>query len=178
MFALRLESIQQPREISMQPNEIELLKQRIAELENEVKHLSMSPSYQVLTRGAVERRWITIDKTDKSMILFDIDHLHNQNQKNGHEEMNRRIRLGLSSIRSSELLGLVYSGDEFVAVVSSADVELMSQRLRDSFYEHGITLTTIIFTIETNDFNDNYQRAVKKVSELKSENKRDSITQI
>ena len=162
----------------MQPNKIEALKARIAELENEVKHLSMSPSYQVLTRGAVERKWTSINKINKSMILFDIDYLHNLNQTYGHEKMNQKIRLGLDSIRSSELLGLVYSGDEFVAIVSNNDVELMSQRLRDSFLEYGITLTSVILDIENNDFNDNYQRAVKKVSQLKAENKRNSITRI
>lgn len=162
----------------MQANEIEALKARIAELENEVKHLSMSPSYDVLTRGAVERKWTALDKTNKSMILFDIDRLHNLNQEYGHEVMNRKIRLGLDSIRSSELLGLVYSGDEFVAIVPTDNVIIMSQRLRDSFVKYGITLTTIVLTIEDNDFNNNYQRAVKKVSELKSENKRNSITRI
>lgn len=158
------------------PHQIDQLLQRIKELEEEVEFLSMSPSYQVLTRGAIERKWSTIDKYGKSMILFDIDHLHHLNETFGHDEMNRKIKLGLDCVRSSELLGLVFSGDEFVIIVPNVDAELASSRIRESFGNYGITLTIAVAKIKTTDFQSNYQALLKQVTENKVNSMRNSVT--
>lgn len=164
--------------------EIEKLQLRIKELENEIEHLSISPSYNVLTRGAIERKWLSIDKTNKSIILFDIDHLHHLNEEFGHEEMNRRISLGLDCVRSCELLGLVYSGDEFVLVVNSTEETLVVNRIKQSFNDYGITLTIALSSIENeinqeefqSEFQPNYQKLVSLISQNKSIGLRNSVT--
>lgn len=158
--------------------EIENLKRKIFELETEIEYLSVSSSYKVLTRGGIDRRWKSVDKRNKSMLLFDIDHLHNLNEYYGYEEMNTRITKCLDCVRNSELLGLVFSGDEFVVIVSNDESVLVAERLSKEFAKYGITLTIAIGTIKSNNFDYHYRKLLELVSKQKQSNCRNSITKL
>jgi GGDEF domain-containing protein len=148
---------------------------KIEELSLVVEDLSKSPSYGVLTRQGVERKWKSIEKRDRALLLIDVDNLHNLNEKYGYEEMNRRISRGLDSLRSAELLGLVYSGDEFIAVVKEEEAIACSRRIAASFKENGITLTIAIISIDGEDFTHNYCTGMYIVQDLKKRGLRDRV---
>lgn len=154
---------------------ISTLLAKIQQLEQENVALSQSPAFNVLTRAAVERRWQNVNKQDKCFLFFDIDNLHQHNANHGYDEVNRRVSLGLTTLRSSELLGLVFSGDEFAAVVNKSEVELMLQRLRSDMLKQGITVTCGIVDIDSDDFDKHYEQTRNVVQQVKSENKRDCV---
>ena len=148
---------------------------RIEELELENKHLSITPSFNVLTRAAVERKWLSTNKQNKCFIFFDIDNLHSLNAEYGYEEINSRIRLGLATLRSSELLGLVFSGDEFVAVVDKAEVNFMINRLQSEMANQGITVTCGVCELVSDDFDEHYEITKTLVTQAKKANKRNTV---
>jgi GGDEF domain-containing protein len=148
---------------------------KIQQLEQENAALSISPSFGVLIRAAVERKWESIDKQDKYFLFFDIDNLHELNATYGYDEVNKRVSLGLATLRSSELLGLVFSGDEFVAVINKKEVEFLLQRLRLDMLRQGITVTCGIVEVDSDEFNKHYKQTKNVVQQAKAENKRDCV---
>lgn len=154
---------------------ISTLLAKIQQLEQENAALSISPAFNVLTRAAVERKWQSIDKQGKCFLFFDIDNLHHHNATYGYDEVNKRVSLGLATLRSSELLGLVFSGDEFVVIINKEDIELMLQRLRSDMLKQGITITCGITIIDSSDFDKHYEQTKTAVQQAKLENKRDCI---
>jgi hypothetical protein len=148
---------------------------RIQQLEQENAALSISPAFKVLTRAAVERKWQNINKQGKCFLFFDIDNLHNHNANHGYDEVNRRVSLGLATLRSSELLGLVFSGDEFVAVINKSEVNLMLKRLRSDMCKQGITVTCCVVDITSDDFDKHYKRTRNVVQQAKADNRRDCV---
>jgi GGDEF domain-containing protein len=148
---------------------------KIQQLEQENAALSISPSFGVLTRAATERKWNIINKQDKYFLFFDIDNLHKHNATYGYDEVNKRVSLGLSTLCSSELLGLVFSGDEFVVVINKEEIDLMLQRLRSDMLEQGITVTCGIVSICSDSFDKHYEQTKTVVQQAKLENKRDCV---
>jgi hypothetical protein len=145
------------------------------ELRRQVDELSITPSYRVLTRPAVERKWAQISKQKKVFIFFDIDDLHNLNAQHGYEGMNRKIDRGLSQSRQHELLGLVFSGDEFVLVVEDGEAEAAIARLVQNMRTQGVTLTVCATQIVNDCFLYHYNLTQQAVSTEKAEGKRNSI---
>jgi GGDEF domain-containing protein len=145
------------------------------ELEKLIQEYEYSPAYKVLNRLAVERRWKELKKENKLFVFFDIDKLHCLNETLGYDETNRRIAIALSSFRSIELLGLVFSGDEFVMVVPGNEAEVAIARLRDEMRSQGITVTVGVVPIFSEDFDLHWKEASKLVQISKKNQCRDRV---
>jgi GGDEF domain-containing protein len=141
---------------------------KIEELNSAIAYLSVNRSYKVLTREGAERKWQAIDLRQKSVILFDIDNLHGHNQKHGYEEMNRRISLVLNCVRSCELLGLVFSGDEFFLVVKEEEAIATCERLRAEMKQYQMTATIAVSPITSMSFQVNYQKLTEYILQSKA----------
>lgn len=149
---------------------------RCQELEAENRRLAIAPSFNVLTRAATEIKWEKVNKENKAFVFFDIDNLHALNESLGYDEVNRRIDEGLSGFRRSELLGLVFSGDEFACVINRVEVWSAISRVRREMADLGITFTAAICPIVSDSFESHYQATKAVVTKLKSKGKRNTYT--
>ena len=155
----------------------ELMAENI-ELRRAVKRLSTNASYNVLTRQGVERKWSTMKLRGKYLVLFDIDGLGKLNAQIGYQAANIKISTALDSVRQSELLGLVFSGDEFAVVCSGDEVLPTVKRLRESLKQQGLTATICYGRITCADFSEMYKALIMQICAAKTRGDRNIVIEV
>jgi GGDEF domain-containing protein len=103
--------------------------------------VSVNPNFNVATRVAalesLERR-----KTGKgsSVIAFDVAGMGKANQTHGEQWVNERIRVALAEVRASlrttDVIAQLNSGDEFFIVVRSGDELQVMAKVLSAFSTH------------------------------------------
>ncbi len=103
---------------------------------HQAERLLIDPVFGCLTRAGIARRW----RPGMAVLFFDLDDMHTLNATHGYQEVDRRIRAALAVCRRGEVAGRWYSGDEFVALVDSADAALRVEvRLGEAMADLGLS---------------------------------------
>lgn len=110
---------------------------------DDLRELRTNQWFGCLTRPALvqELRRLEVDRSDLSLVYFDIDNLKDCNNRWGKDGSSMRIRAGL---RGFDLLGSWFSGDEFVAVVPDDDARGLAERFQRQLRENGMSATFLI----------------------------------
>lgn len=150
-------------------HEIIMLREMIAEIEQENSTLRTNPNYGTLTRQAleIENRRLS---GDHYVVMIDIDYLHRLNAEHGSQEpVNDMIRRAFDFRHDDLLLKANYaSGDEVVFLVRANPEEFM-RRLAESLGREGITATMACERLsDGDDLLDVCDRAIRRVYKIKA----------
>lgn len=85
-----------------------------------------------------------IDLSGMSFVYFDLDGMKQANTQYGKAEVNRKIKSAMHFRESDIVVGQVFSGDEFVALVPIQDAYGFARRLQDSLTEHKLSATILV----------------------------------
>jgi GGDEF domain-containing protein len=108
-----------------------------------IEYLSINQAFNVLTRNALDL-WLKDISSGYSIVIFDLDYMKRANTEYGKEEVNRRIRESLSFRSTDIMLGQVYSGDEFAAILHPQDAYGFARRVQDNLHFLGLSATILI----------------------------------
>lgn len=148
--------------------EIEALRDRVVELEQEVAFLRVNPNFETLTRQALEIENRRI-KGRRCIVMIDIDNLHKLNDVHGSQEpVNVIIRRAFDFRFDDLVLKANYaSGDEIVFVLR-ADPEGFMSRLSERLEGEGLSATMAFeWLSDGDDLKEVCDRAIGRVYELK-----------
>lgn len=142
------------------------------------RHFSICPAYGIPTRAALEQKWSTLSRrtTKLSVVFCDLDHMHTANEQFGYQEVDRRIRIALQSVRHAEIWRW-YSGDEFVILCSVAEALQAAQRLQAAFQQQGLSATFGIAPCQSVNLLENVAQASDLVQQAKQKGRRGAILQ-
>jgi GGDEF domain-containing protein len=112
-------------------------------LSNRIHVLSMDPAFGIYTRQALEFLADHQPRGERLVIFLDFDRIHELNEEIGYEEVNKRIKYMLRlPMRSGDLVGRWFSGDEIVMVLDTTKAgNAIQRRLREAADEVGMTFT-------------------------------------
>lgn len=149
------------------------------ELQRQVRELSWNDAFGCYTRLGFEKViWPGIVDDARWLIFFDLDHIHELNEKHGgYDAVDAMVKLGLSVLRWTDLVAAqVKSGDEFlVCMVESdqqsasseqrerLDPEALVRRLSDSLKKAGLSATFSIVPVVSPDLMTNLKPAIEDV---------------
>lgn len=156
---------------------IDLTNKDNSELINIIETLSMDKVFNCYTRQAFESFiWNMIKDNAKFAIFFDVDKMHDANEKYGYELVNEKIRNSVNVRNDDICVSRWFSGDEMIAIINNGDPYAMAQRLLNNFIDNGLSSTFGIVEIDSNkSLLDNVTIAANKVQQAKKENKRGTI---
>jgi len=138
-------------------------------LSKSVRQMCKCPTYQCLTRQGVDRSWKKIERrhTAKQVIFLDIDNMHRANELLGYQAVDCSIARSLKSVRSNELVGRWYSGDEIVIVTNAQESQQTAERVQAAFQENGLSATFAIVACTSPILEENTKRAAALVQAAK-----------
>lgn len=105
-----------------------------------IQQMRIDPTYGCLTRTAVE----TSPPKEGAIVFWDIDHMHEANERYGYQAVDVRIKTAIDQIRASRdcrLIARWYSGDELIYNCPTEDAPAAAQRVLDLFEEQGLSVT-------------------------------------
>lgn len=144
-------------------------RQQIKKQRQEIKRLHICPTYGCLSRQGINSYWNSLQRKDGLAIVFlDIDHMGELNSRLGYQEVDQRLSRAFSQVRSNELLGRWYSGDELVMLVPRIEAIAAATRIQNALKLEGISATFGIANAEGQFLSD----IVKQASALVQESKR------
>lgn len=117
--------------------------------EQKVQYLSTNKAFNVQVRLALDLYLSENEVHGQAFIYFDMDNMKGLNSTFGKQTVNDMIKSALQFRSTDTLIGQVYSGDEFVAIVPHEDAYGFSRRLQNSLHNHGLS-ATILITDESN----------------------------
>lgn len=156
---------------------IETLQARIIQLEQELHAAYTDTVYGCFNRAGINRRWQDVNINEKAIVFIDLDYIHEMNATHGYEEVDRRIRAALDTVKTrctDVEIGRWYSGDEIIFIIPRANVKGFKIRLRAAFRKQGINASVGSTPCVSNDLRANVKIAQKQVSHLKKKRKHDS----
>jgi GGDEF domain-containing protein len=112
-------------------------------LSDRIHVLSMDPAFGIYTRQALQFLADHQPRGERLVIFLDFDRIHELNEEIGYEEVNKRIKYMLRlPMRSGDLVGRWFSGDEIVMVLDTTKAgNAIQRRLREAADEVGMTFT-------------------------------------
>ena len=122
---------------------------RIALLESHIARLSTN-QLGCLTRPALELFLGSINdrlydpSSELVFVGWDIDGMKQANTQYSEPGTNDRLFRSYNPILQHDAIGTVWSGDEYIAVVSSSDAIGFAQRMQDNLHTNGLSATFII----------------------------------
>ena len=126
-------------------DEIEALQLENAALKRQVKMHRTCAVYGILTRTALEEDWAKQRQVPRLAIaLFDIDDLGVKNKELGQDETNRRIAKAFSVARRDEVMGRLFSGDEFLILAPKDQIATACDRVMVALLANGMSATAAI----------------------------------
>lgn len=139
--------------------------------------LCVDPTYGVLSRQGLERRWNRLSRHYQrySAIFLDLDKIHVLNQQLGYAEVDRRIRQAFACLRRSEICGRWYSGDEIVLLVPHHEAGAAAHRIQAALADLGLSATFGVCPCQSRDLPSNVKGAATLVQQRKSSNQRGGI---
>jgi GGDEF domain-containing protein len=152
---------------------------RIAELEEKLHQACWDEDYGCHNRKGLELLvWPEIKTRARWLVFFDLDYLHDLNEKmGGYTPVNAMIRQVLATVRSSDHKACRWqSGDELLLVITETETrkvddisvaEGMVKRLQKALAAQGMNATFAIVPVKSMDLVENVTPAVEKVFELK-----------
>jgi GGDEF domain-containing protein len=152
---------------------------RIAELEEKLHQACWDEDYGCHNRKGLELLvWPEIKTRARWLVFFDLDYLHDLNEKmGGYPPVNAMIRQVLASVRSSDHKACRWqSGDELLLVITETETrkvddisvaEGMVKRLQKALAAQGMNATFAIVPVKSMDLVENVTPAIEKVFELK-----------
>lgn len=154
-------------------------KRRIAELEEQLHQACWDDDYGCHNRKGLELLvWPKVKTQARWLVFFDLDYLHDLNDKmGGYDPVNAMIRQVLSVVRSTDHKACRWlSGDELLVVITETDTrkaddisvaEGMVKRLQEALAALGMSATFAIVPVKSTDLAENVAPAVDKVFEAK-----------
>ena len=149
------------------------------ELKALIKRLAWNEGFGCFYRSGFEHIvWPVIREKAEWGILLDIDGLHALNAKHdSFDPVDALIKDALSITRSTDIkAGMLKSGDEIVIIMLKdkrndkvSDPDGLVGRLVKSFGKHHMSATYAIVPIVSSDLSVNFEPAVKKIKEIKSQ---------
>ena len=127
----------------------EELLDRIAILESQVARLSTN-QLGCLTRPALELFLESINdrlfdpSSELVFVGWDIDSMKAANTTYGEPGTNARLYRSYDPILQHDAIGTVWSGDEYIAVVSSSDAIGFASRMQDNLRTNDLSATFVI----------------------------------
>jgi len=151
----------------------------IAQQQELIHKLSWDEDYGCHNRKGFELLvWPEIKTQARWLVFFDLDYLHDLNQKmGGYPPVNAMIRQVLETVRSSDHKACRWqSGDELLVVIAETEsrktddisvAEGMVKRLQEALAAHGMAATFVIEPVKGTDLVENVAPAIEKVFEAK-----------
>lgn len=149
--------------------------QQLKEAHRAMHALLLDPTYGCYSRSGLEQRWHARQPDHDTLVFFDLDGLHDANERLGYHEVDRRIAAALKVDRTTIILGRYYSGDELVLLCSAADAPGLAQRIRAQLAVHGLSATFGITPITTPDLTSAVEPAATLVQAAKARQERGGI---
>jgi len=159
----------------------DLTKEQLEEL---VQSLAWNDGYGCYTRAGFEKIiWKYIESKARWIIFFDIDNMHDLNDRHGYAGVNAIIKKSLAMRETDFMAGQWFSGDEFIVCITDDDplrdisnpVEFC-MRLAKIFQENGAPSTFAIAPVRSSDLFANVAPALELIQDAKRENNRGSIS--
>ena len=151
----------------------------IAEQQNLIHKLAWDEDYGCHNRKGFELLvWPDIKSRARWLVFFDLDFLHDLNDKmGGYGPVNVMIKQVLGVVRSSDHTACRWqSGDEMLVAITETETrnaddisvaEGMVKRLQEALAAQGMSATFAIVPVKNTDLVENVTPAVEKVFELK-----------
>lgn len=137
-----------------------------------IQHYKIDPIYGCYTRIAVNAE----PPKDGAIVFWDIDHMHDLNERWGYDGVDSRIREAMTHIRMTRGCRLVarwYSGDEFVYNCPAADAAGAGGRIKALFAEQDISVTLSHSIIQKDEpWHEAASRATRAVQAAKKNGQR------
>jgi GGDEF domain-containing protein len=144
-----------------------------SQLQSLVERLAWNHSFGCYTKnGFKEYIWPENAPFVKWILFFDLDHLHELNDKfDSYAPVDKMIKQVLSIVRETDYVaGQLNSGDEFlVCSKESSDPEGLKARLIEELSKLGMSATFSIVPVSSWDLEEAVAPAVAEVKRLKSE---------
>lgn len=112
--------------------------------EQKLQYLSVNRAFNVQVRLALDLYLAEHNTHSQAFIYFDLDNMKLANSIYGKQAVNDKIRAALQFRSTDTVIGQVYSGDEFVAIVPHEDAYGFARRLQNSLTDHGLSATILI----------------------------------
>jgi GGDEF domain-containing protein len=148
---------------------------RIAELEEKLHQACWDEDYGCHNRKGLELLvWPEIKARSRWLVFFDLDYLHDLNEKmGGYPPVNAMIRQVLAVVRSSDHKACRWqSGDELLVIITETEsrkaddisvAEGMVKRLQESLAAQGMAATFAIEPVRSLDLAETVAPAIEKV---------------
>lgn len=130
-------------------------------IQQQIAYLSTNKAFDVQIRQALDLYLMTHDVVGQAFIYFDLDNMKLANSTYGKIVVNEKIRAALQFRSTDTMIGQVYSGDEFVAIVPHDDAYGFARRLQNSLTDHGLSATIVITDEQNIDTGDELVSAFK-----------------
>lgn len=148
-----------------------------SQLQALVERLAWNKDFGCYTKnGFMSYIWPEISPRVEWILFFDIDYLHEMNNKfDSYVPVNEMIKQVLSIVRGTDFVGgQLNSGDEFIICSigrgeAKADPEGLKARLIEEMSKFGMSATFSIVPVSTWDLEEAVAPAVAEVKRLKSE---------
>ena len=114
----------------------------IAYLEKKVKRISINRWIGIMTREAFEVELEESDLSCKSLVYWDVDGLKEANNKYGKVSSSMRMRQSLD--RQADLIGMVFSGDEKLALIDTCEAMEFAKRIQARYRLNELDATFVI----------------------------------
>ena len=168
--ALQLENADEIEALQIKnADEIETLQRENAELRRQITVHRTDPVYGILTRIALEEDWARQKQVlGLAIAFFDIDDLGVKNKELGQDETNRRIAKAFSVARRDEVIGRLFSGDEFAILAPKDQIATACDRVMVALLANGMSATAAIILYEGQE---TLAEAVREAGDLVTQGK-------
>jgi GGDEF domain-containing protein len=150
------------------------LQTRIIELEAALEAGNIDVQFAILNRAGINHRWHRRPTEVDTVIFFDLDYIHDHNERWGYDVTDNRIRAVMSQINHYWTFRW-YSGDEFGLLCAASDAGGFADRVKLLLREQGMTATFGIAPIVDDDLEKSLSRAASLVQEAKAKGIRGAI---
>lgn len=123
---------------------IAALEAKIAEMQATIDRRSTYRPYGCLTRVAVEDMLTNRDFEGFALAYFDMDEMKRHNSEIGKTAVNAIIKHGIAGRSEDVMIGLWFSGDEFVMLAPREDIFGRCARILARLKERGMSATFVI----------------------------------
>lgn len=111
-------------------------------LEKKIDRISTNRWIGIMTREAFEVKLEESDLTNKALVYWDVDGLKKCNDEYGKVASSMRMRTTVE--RQADLIGMVFSGDEQLAVIDANDALEFAERIQSRYKENGLDATFVV----------------------------------
>lgn len=127
-------------------HEINSLETRIKRIE---KTLSIDDAFGILNRNALMRfSEAQPPGIIRYLVMIDLDHLHDMNERFGYIEVNRRVRKLFQTLyrMKGTVVGKLFSGDEILVITGIDHIDALTvlDKLKRASSAYGLSFTSVI----------------------------------